>query len=461
MSETREERVVSCVDVSGPRATTDGEESPTNVVAKDSVIERGVHLVAVWSGGGSLFVPLPEEGSFLIGRGDGVDVRIDHDSVSRRHARLTMSRGEVRIEDLSSANGTWIAGRRLAPTEQARVPTGVAVEVGSSVLRVFVEDGASAVASSKGAASRAVSRDPSMARTYELVEVVAKSKLPVLLIGETGAGKERLAAQIHEASRRAPEPFIKVNCAALAESLLEAELFGYERGAFTGANQAKAGLVEAANKGTLFLDEVGDMPASTQAKILRVLESGEVTRVGGVAPHRVDVRIVAATNVDLRALVEAARFRRDLYFRLDGATILVPALRDRPADVAPLAQAFAEEACADAGRAPVLVGDDAIERLLQHDWPGNVRELRNVIARSVLFCPGTELRAADLRFESVSTGASVTRPVPGIDDAERRRILEALESCAHNQTKAAKLLGISRRTLVSRLTALGVPRPRK
>ncbi len=444
------------------REPTDGDDSPTNIVDKEESPEAGqkAHLVGLWGGaqGGSLFFELPETGTLFVGRSPGTaEVRLDHDSVSRRHARLHVNHGDVRIEDLRSANGTWLAGQRLPSDVPVPMPVGVPVEVGTAVLLLVRSGSAPLVRVGQPLALR----DPQMIRVSGVVDVVAKSKLSVLLIGDTGVGKERLAAQLHEASRRASGPFIKVNCAALVESLLEAELFGHERGAFTGASQAKAGLVEAAHGGTLFLDEVGDMPLSTQAKVLRFLESGEVTRVGSVTPRIVDVRIVAATNVDLRALVEEGRFRRDLYFRLDGATIFVPPLRDRPGDVAPLAQSFADEACVEAGRTPVRLTDDALARLATHDWPGNVRELRNVIARSVLFCPEGTLSGADLRFDSVSGKNVSSRPLSAADEAERRRIVDALDRSAHNQTRAAKLLGISRRTLLSRLDALGMPRPRK
>jgi transcriptional regulator with PAS, ATPase and Fis domain len=449
-----------------------------------------MRLVVMWNGG-SLTRDLPPKGRFVLGRGNDADVRIDHTSVSRRHAVLVLD-DAMRVEDLGSSNGTWVAGRRLEPNASSPVTPGMLIELGTVLL--IVQGPPKDVRPSAPPTSGVVVVDKQMQRVYELIDVVARSTMSVILLGETGVGKEVLATRVHERSPRASRPFLKINCAALVESLLEAELFGYERGAFTGAVQSKAGLLEGATGGTLFLDEVGELPPTTQAKLLRVLESGEVTRIGALKPKPIDVRFVSATNRDLKDFVAAGRFRQDLFFRLDGMSIHVPPLRERTNDIAALAHAFVRDACASAGRPPLRLSDEALARLLQHPWPGNVRELKNVMARSVLLCRGEVIEPADLRFEAMGAAPSsapprfatpapfamprsdpppnVAPPVqpsgpPGryapdaIPEQERRRIIDALEKSAGNQTRAAKLLGISRRTLLNRLDALGLPRPRK
>ena len=454
----------------------DSRELPTDILGGDArdgdARASGPRLVIVWNGG-SLVFPLPATGSLTVGRGAEADVRIDHTSVSRRHAILHI--GEtLRVEDLGSSNGTWVGGKRLEPGSTATVGPGVLFELGSVLLVVQKGDGKPAPRPAAGAPGEPIVRDPEMERLYQLVDLVAKSALSVVLLGETGVGKEVLSRRIHARSPRADKPFLKINCAALVESLLESELFGHERGAFTGAVQAKPGLLEGAHGGTLFLDEIGELPLALQSKLLRVLESGEVTRLGSMKARSVDVRFISATNRDLRELAAAGRFREDLFFRLDGISIRIPSLRQRTVEIPELALAFAREACASAGRPPIAISHDAMARLIHHPWPGNIRELRNVIARSVLLCAGESLRPSDLRFEGVGAPSPVSRPaptsqpppappssVPALDADEERRIVEALERNAGNQTRAAKALGMSRRTLLKRLDAMNVPRPRK
>jgi DNA-binding NtrC family response regulator len=315
--------------------------------------------------------------------------------------------------------------------------------------------------------------DPKMEAVHETVRIAATSSLSILLLGETGVGKELFARRVHELSPRSSAPLVRVNCAALVESLLEAELFGHERGAFTGATQAKEGLLEAASGGTLFLDEIGEMPLTTQAKLLRVLESGEVTRVGAIKPRTVDVRFVAATHRDLKTLVANGRFREDLFFRLEGVSIRIPPLRERVAEIVPLAESFIVEAAAAASRPAPRLSEEASARLRAHPWSGNVRELRNVLMRSVLFCAGPVLDVDDLRLDrseasaapaAASSGASGGGAAPAGMSAERaerrQRAIDALEQTVWNQTRAAEILGISRRTLQTWMIDLDIPRPR-
>jgi two-component system, NtrC family, response regulator AtoC len=303
---------------------------------------------------------------------------------------------------------------------------------------------------------------------------IAASAINVLILGETGVGKEVMARRMHERSPRADAPLLSVNCAAFTESLLESELFGFERGAFTGATQSKPGLLESAQGGTVFLDEVGEMPLSLQAKLLRVLEQREVLRIGALKTRPIDVRFLSATNRDLEAEIAAGRFRRDLYFRLHGIAVTVPPLRERLHQIEPLARAFVAEACAQSRRGIVPdIAPNALALLNRYAWPGNIRELRNVMERAVVLCAGDTIGLQHLPAEKMAPvvdlgdvphGREVEQlaALYGIDpERERARILDALTECRGNQTQAAKRLGISRRTLVTKLGQYDLPRPRK
>jgi two-component system response regulator AtoC len=315
----------------------------------------------------------------------------------------------------------------------------------------------------------------------ELISQIAIGDVSVLITGETGVGKELCAEMIHRLSARAARPFVKLNCSAIVETLIESELFGHERGAFTGATHARPGLLETGDGGTVFLDEMGELPLGVQAKLLRVLEERVVRRVGASTGKTLDVRFICATNRDLIDEVDAGRFRRDLYYRINGVTLEIPPLRQRVPEIAGLARAFARRA------RPVILGPEVITALEQHTWPGNIRELRNTIERAVLLSSGGTVRPSHLAIEGSSRHSrrdiSVTGPVdrisapditmpsrPTVDsqtlanavaDLERQRIIEVLNQCGGNQTRAARMLGISRNTLLARLDAYGFPRPRK
>jgi len=302
--------------------------------------------------------------------------------------------------------------------------------------------------------------DARMAQLYEMVAQVARSDITVLLLGETGVGKEVLAEAVHRRSPRNGKPFLKLNCAALSETLLESELFGHERGAFTGAIQAKPGLLESADGGTVFLDEIGDMPMSLQVKLLRVLEQKEVMRVGGLRTKSIDVRFVGATNRDLEADSEAGVFRRDLYFRLSGICLSIPPLRERQSEIEPLARTFIADAAARLGRPAPDLPAGVLDLLRAYSWPGNIRELRNVIERAVVLSTGTTIEAPHLPVDKMQSTFSITDS-RDLVDSERERIEQALEACAGNQTQAAKMVGMPRRTFLRRLDEYGIARPRK
>jgi two-component system response regulator AtoC len=309
-----------------------------------------------------------------------------------------------------------------------------------------------------------------MRAVYQQATLAARGSISVLLLGETGVGKEVLARAIHAGSPRAAGPFMGINCAALADSLLEGELFGAEKGAYTGASATRAGLFEAAGGGTVFLDEVGEMPPATQGKLLRVLEERKVVRLGSTQPRPIDVRFVAATNRDIEADRRTGRFRPDLYFRLAGITLDIPPLRRRPAELEGLVTRFVAAASHELDRpSPLRVSREALAVLRRHDWPGNVRELRNVIERAAVLCAGDTILAEHLPPGLLRPRPIDAAPAPATADGlhreiktlERRWIVQALDRCAGNQSKAAELLGISRRTLVSRMSEFDLPRPRR
>jgi two-component system response regulator AtoC len=312
--------------------------------------------------------------------------------------------------------------------------------------------------------------DERMTALHQLVARVAAADISVLLHGETGVGKEVIAELVHRGSARAARPFLKLNCAALSEALLESELFGHEKGAFTGAVAAKPGLLEVAEGGTVFLDEIGELQLATQAKLLRVLDECKLLRVGGLAPRPIDVRVISATNRDLDAEVARGGFRRDLLYRLNAMSIIIPPLRERPAEILPLARRFAHTFAARLGRPAPRLTERAIAALRAYAWPGNVRELRNVIERALVVSATDVIDLVDLPEDRMQAPAQVTFAARLADHVaeereavaeERQRILEALEACGGNQTNAAKLLGIARRTLINKLDKLALPRPRK
>ena len=575
--------------------------------------------------------PLPDAGSFSIGRDPTSTFVVNPPSVSRRHAMLHLG-GDVQVEDLGGANGVRLQGEPIAPGERVPVRLGEVIELGeviaivrpsrvgatprvrrvwphsyfegrveeqcaraersgeefavlrvnlqaltgsgvpqesvdeafasalraSDMLALYAPDeyevllvdttaqdaemvserlrshlGRSEISAHLGMAiypsdgstpealiARAcdavrgveptaatevvpVATSNAMRDLQHLTEQVAQSHLSVLILGETGAGKEVLAETVHRLSPRAKGPFVRLHCAALSEQLLESELFGHEKGAFTGAHQTKRGLLESADQGTVLLDEIGELPLTMQVKLLRVLEDRKVQRVGALTARPIDVRFIAATNRDLEAEVAKGRFRLDLFFRLNGVTLFVPPLRSRPEEIESLARTFVAQAAQRMGRPdePAL-SPEALDRLKAYSWPGNVRELRNAIERAVLLCLRGPIRVEHLPTEKMgATRASISPsgPTDGVSsrtagsspdfDAptlpamrvsadsrpadsiraldlqrvalERQHILETLDACAGNQTRAAKMLGISRGTLLARLDAFGIPRPRK
>jgi DNA-binding NtrC family response regulator len=553
-----------------------------------------LHLIAIGPGLTSS-VELGKTAVLLIGRAEEADVRILDPRASRSHARLYVTDGRLSIEDLGSANGTFLRDERIRPGEQVRIEQGEVVGIGSTILMVqrreagfkarplwpyayfetrlieecgraggahvpfaltrldlqagadlrlaeeiiggalrpgdllaaygpsqyvllfpdsgdpqsralvarivsalaekgmnvrsglafFPADGASPQ-ELLARASREV-RGPeatggqgvvlvnrAMRELYALADRVAVGAISVLITGETGSGKEVLAERIHRCSPRGNKPFVALNCAALTESLLESELFGYEKGAFTGAVQAKAGLLEAASGGTLFLDEVGEMSLALQTKMLRVMETRQLLRVGGTKARTTDVRFIAATNRDLEEEVENKTFRRDLFFRLNGVMLTIPPLRDRPDEIEPMARSFLDAAAREMGRPGMDILPEALALMRAYPWPGNIRELRNLMERASLLAaagPVTleHLPADKMRRAVERAGALVVASPPArvgeestaawrdrVAALERQAIQDALSRCAGNKSRAAELLGMPRTTFFARLKEHGI-----
>ena len=544
--------------------------------------EARAFLVIQGDDGGSRVVDLPDGVDVTFGRSRGATITVDHDKVSRMHARVKRTGDLIEVEDLGSRNGTRVNAdkvegvRRLAPgdelsvgpilavvgvtsglrrsnaiadaaTGEARLtaevdravryhrPVTVALirctndgvvdsiastlrpmdllaeNAGDDYLMILPElgraDGAAAVQRAldfavaahttanaatalcpddgttfdaligqlrSGLRTGRITRteattptapvvvDPTMQRVHGLVERIADTAMTVLILGETGVGKELVCEAIHGRSSRRDRPLIKLNCAALPETLLESELFGHERGAFTGADRKKVGFFEAADGGTLFLDEIGDMPLSLQAKLLRVLEKKVITRVGGTTEIPTDARLIAATHRDLEADVRTGRFRQDLLFRIGGFTIVVPPLRDRGAEILPLAEHFARTAATEQGRPVPTFAEDARSTLAGYTWPGNVRELKNAIERALILC-GEQITTTDLP-DKLRDAAQRTSPVAAdvrghLAEVERAAIVAALEAESQNQTRSARRLGLSRRALIYKMEKYGLKPP--
>ncbi|MEO8548806.1 MAG: sigma 54-interacting transcriptional regulator, partial [Kofleriaceae bacterium] len=399
-------------------------------------------------------------GRVVIGRAADFDVAIPHAALARHHAELVIG-PPLTVRDLGSTNGTRIDRELHRAGAPIAIAIGDSFHIGPFSLSVLDDqptDGSSA-------AGRDVLRveHPSPDGVPAVVRDIARSDVSVLVLGETGVGKELLAQTLHTLSERRG-PFQRINCAALAESLVESELFGHEKGAFTGATQDKQGLLEAARGGTVFLDEIGELPLALQAKLLRAVEAGEVIRIGGARPISIDVRYVAATHREPAAEVAAGRFRRDLFYRLDGVSLRIPPLRERRGQIAALARQFATAGAGKLGKSTPLLSHAVLAKLDAYDWPGNVRELKAVVERAVLLAGDREVRPSHVVIASAEPAAAspaVAEPaLPPAQAEERSAIIAALEACAGNQTRAARLLGVARSTLATKLALYRVPRPR-
>jgi len=456
--------------------TTPYMEAPTLLGAR--------HRLIVWLGDTVASWPLPEKGTAVVGRSPEASIQIASPMVSRQHATLKVGPRLVMLTDQGSQNGTRVNGERLQG--ERLLMYGDIISFGN-VTAAFVEDKGEATAgwdAGPGNEGRqiplgdrtALVADAAMLNLYGQLELLAPSELSVLVLGETGTGKELAARALHFWSRRAKQPLVTINCASLPDSLAESELFGYERGAFSGAFQAKPGLLESAPGGTVFLDEIGDLSPAVQAKLLRVLEARRVTRLGSVQERPIDIRVVAATHRNLMDDVKAGRFREDLFYRLGAAVVRLPPLRDRRREIPLLARAFTDGARQALSRAPLPFTEAALRMLEAHAWPGNVRELRNLCEYLAATVTEPAILPHHLGERLVPSGggesvAAPPRPAaassqPGFVDApsladanrqfERERIVSALATTGGNKTKAARLLGVPLRTFMEKVKRHGI-----
>lgn len=433
----------------------------------------GMHgFLLLKSNGDHRTIEVPKAGELAIGRGEDCDVRLDDARASRRHASVRWTDGSLFVQDLNSRNGTLVNDIKLRDDAQMKLRAGDRVRVGShefwvalvspneTTNRKFTSEDQ---AEPEPLSEDVVIADPRMTRTYGFARRVAAADTTVLVLGETGTGKEVLVQQMHEWSRRSEAPLVRVNCAALPESLAESELFGHEKGAFTGATQRKIGLAEAAHGGTLFLDEIGELAAPVQAKLLMMLENKSVMRVGSTKETHVDLRVIAATHRDLSVEVAAGRFREDLYYRIGVVILRVPPLRDRLGEVPLLAELFAKRLAVKRGFGTNQIAFDprTMDVLCSHSWPGNIRELRNAIEHAMLVTEDGRIRTEHLPETLTRPSAKGAEPQPGeirarVASVEQNAIVQALRASGGNRTHAALSLGISLRSLLYKIKKYGI-----
>ncbi|HET6280433.1 MAG TPA: sigma 54-interacting transcriptional regulator [Polyangia bacterium] len=446
------------------------------------------HRLLVWLGDVVEEWKLPVEGDVLIGRGVEAFVRIEMVAISRQHARLTLAPGSVRLRDLNSQNGTRVNGERLV--NDRPLVYGDIISLGE-ITAILAEDSEPAgVPKKAGRAAPPASlddeqlfefgdrtvliADPAMKHVYTQLGRLARSDLSVLVRGETGTGKELAATALHFWSKRWNQPLVTINCAALPESIAESELFGHTRGAFSGASNDKPGLIESGNGGSVFLDEIGDLSLAVQGKLLRVLETRKVMRLGSVNERQIDIRVIAATHRDLETGVRDGWFRHDLYYRLNVALVALPPLRARKRDLPLLAARFLKDACQALGRPEASLTDDAMARLSAHGWPGNVRELKNLMDYIAAASPDNVVGPEHFEARLDAPGGAVATPglvaVPAAAPAnaaarsladstrehERASIEAALRETNGNKTRAAKLLGVPLRTFMEKVKRHGL-----
>ena len=394
-----------------------------------------------------------EAGPISIGAHAANHVALDDRHVSGFHCRLVLQHERWFVKDLGSTNGTFLDGMRVA---EAELLAGSRLRVGSQELRVEPRAQRRAAPQLPGL----LARDPSLFPVLELLRRAAPSELPVMILGESGSGKEVAARAVHELSHRSQGPFVPLNCGAISRELAEAELFGHEKGSFTGAVTSAPGAFGAADCGTLFLDEIGDLPLPLQVKLLRALESQEIKPVGAARPRPIDVRVLCATHRDLRRKVREGSFREDLYYRLRGVTVELLPLRSRPQDILPLAELFLPRSC--------TLLPCARAALLTHPWPGNVRELRHVVKLAELLGDGRHIRAEHLRFDEArfdyDAPTYVSDNIPEVIDLRGRPLAELQDAairaaharCAGNRAQMVRELKMSKSSLLRRLKALGI-----
>jgi DNA-binding NtrC family response regulator len=404
-----------------------------------------------------------EQDEILIGGADGANLRLSDPTVSRNHCVIRLTAKGPLLRDLGSTNGTRIEG---VDVREGYVPAGATLTLGHSQVRFEpLDESVQIPLADSERFGRLWGRSTAMRRLFAVAGRVAASDVTVLIQGETGTGKDALTEAIHQASTRAAGPLVVVDCGAVPPNLFESELFGHEKGAFTGADRARAGAFEEADGGTLFLDEIGELPLPLQPKLLRVLEARELRRIGAAQPRKVDVRVIAATNRDLREEVNRGTFRQDLYFRLEVVRLQVPPLRERPEDIPVLAEHFRQLAKPGAVTAPL--SEEMLTSFMAHPWPGNVRELRNAVERLTVL---DEMAFAAQTAPAAASGAEppVDVQVPFkdgknalVESFERRYVSAMLEATGGNISEAARRAGIDRVYLLRLMGRYGLRKPRE
>ncbi len=417
----------------------------------------------------------PERRSFSItkslismGKAKSNDIVLPDDFVSSHHCKIEFRKGVYFLKDLQSTNGTVLNGQRIIETT---LPFDSTIEMGKIKLRFFSSEEPQPVrASGKQEFEGIISRHPKMRELFTLIERVSKSDATILIQGETGTGKELVARAVHNQSGRDKKGFVAINCGAISKDLMESELFGHEKGAFTSAHHQRKGVFEQAHGGTLFLDEVGELPLDLQPKLLRVLETGEIKRVGGSQLIDLEVHVVAASNKNLADEVRKGRFREDLFFRLYVVPLFLPPLRNRSEDIPLLVEHFLkQEIAAKGSKAIKRIDTEAMDTLVNYPWPGNIRELRNVISRAVLEVENREtIGAGDLQFAPIggkdqtafeydSTGGGLNETFSRtLKDVEKEKILSELRRQNWNKKATAKVLGIAKSTLHEKIKKYGI-----
>jgi DNA-binding NtrC family response regulator len=438
-------------------------ESATEAMASvRQTVARGVPRVTATQGPGQGAAFALTQSLATVGRHETNDLVLADPGVSGVHLELTRDGERVHMRDAGSTNGTWLGGHRIV---DAVLAPGAEVVVGGTTLRFDIDGAAAPAARSELTSFGAlVGESDSMRELFATLERISAKNLSVLVQGETGTGKEEVARAIHAASARAKEPFVVIDATSLPETLAEALLFGYEKGAFTGATERRAGFFEAASGGTVFIDEIGELPQGLQSKFLRVLERHEITRVGGHTPVRVDVRVLAATNRDLRNEIERGRFREDLFFRLAQVRVTVPALRDRPEDLPILCRKLLTDAKVD-----VMIAQDALQHLCAQKWPGNVRELKNVLLRAAALAQEGIIKRSDVAGEGTgfrgTVGERNALDLSGKFSDAKDRAIERFEQaylsalmrrCAGNLSKASREADVARHHLRELLKKRGL-----
>ncbi len=404
----------------------------------------------------------------VIGTSESCDIVLKDDYVSKNHAEFRLSDQGFHVVDLGSTNGTFINGAKI---KECYLKENQEIILGRSKILVMFESDKEEkiIPAQEKEFCGIIGESRAMRVLFPKIEMAAKSEMTTLVLGETGSGKELIARALHDLSSRRDKPFVIINCGAISPTLIESEIFGHEKGAFTGADVRHLGAFEQAHQGSLFLDEVGELPLELQSKILRVLEYQTLRRVGGREEIKVDVRLIAATHRDLAKMVAEQKFREDLFYRLFVLLIRVPPLRERPEDVAVLAEHFVGTMAA--GR-KITLAPDALKKLKTHNWPGNVRELKNTIMRALAFCQGDEIKATDIEMirlkEEVAVSMAIELkeediPEPGEiihpqapDAFEKKRIEAVLEAHGGDKNAAAKDLGMGRSTLFRKIKELGI-----